>query len=450
MRFEERVFYHLYPLGAFGALDAPRDREPRLSGVRAWIPAMEKVGANALYLGPVFESERHGYDTLDYRRVDARLGRNEDLAAAAEELRGNGVALVLDAVFNHVGRGHPLVRDVAEKGSASPYAAWIAGYDPSGRGPGGLPFAYEGWKGHYDLVKLDTSNPEVRAWLVSHALSWMDEYGVAGLRLDAADDLDLGFLAELGRACRARDPEFFLIGEAVHGDHYQPLLTEGSLDSVTDYEAFKGLWSSLNDRNYFEIAWTLDRLFGPGGLCRGRSLYSFADNHDVDRAASLLRDPAGLYPLYGLLFAMPGAPSIYYGSEFGVGGRKTGGNDGPLRPALDPGRAAAEAPHPALAAAIGRFAAARRASRAVREGSYRQLAVKSEGMAFLREAEGDVAVVAVNGFGGTLGFDLKAPEAAGRELVDALDPGFRLRVGGDGGLRVEVPPRWLRWLVPAA
>ena len=450
MDIRDAVFYQIYPLGALGALEHPWDGTGRAPILRVadWIPAMERVGANALWLGPLFESERHGYDTLDHLRVDRRLGTNADLAELAGILRSRGIALVLDAVFNHVGRGHPIVREVARDGEASPRARWIAGFDPSGS-RGGLPFAYEGWKGHFDLVKLDTSNAAVREELVGIALRWMEEYGIAGLRLDAADCMDKGFLRELSRRCKERDPEFFLVGEAVHGDHYRPLLEEGGLDSVTDYEAGKGLWSSCAERNLFEISWTLDRLFGEDGICRGRALYSFCDNHDVDRVASRLPEPAHLYPLHGLMFAMPGIPSIYYGSEFGIAGRALAGDDSPLRPALDPATLARCSPHPDMPGAIARFARARRASRAVREGDYRRLRVEMEELAFLRRAGDDLAVVAVNIAPGSRRFPLDVPEAAGRSFRDLLDDGFRVAFDPAGRASFEVPPNWLRWLVPA-
>lgn len=446
------VFYHLYPLGAFGAPrenDGSAPAEDRLIRLREWIPAMRKLGCTALYLGPVFESERHGYDTVDYSTVDRRLGTNRTLRRLSEELKDSGIALVLDAVFNHVGRRHPFVQDVAERGMASPYARWIAGYDPSRPGPGGLPFAYEGWKGHFDLVKLDTANPEVREYLVGVAESWIDEYGIAGLRLDAADCLDRGFMRLLGERCRSRRPGFFLLGEAVHGDHYAPLLSECGLDSVTNFESWKGLWSSYNDRNYFEIAWTLDRLFGPNGLCRGRHPYSFADNHDVDRVASLIRDPAGLYPLYALLFSMPGIPSVYYGSEYALRGARTPGDDAPVRPELDP-VALAGSGSADLARAVARFSAARRASAALCRGEYRQLAVQGELIAFLRATGDQHVVVAVNGAADWRTVEVRVPEAAGRALRDLLDEDFRRCANGDGILSFDVPPHWTRWLAVQA
>jgi len=455
MELATAIFYHIYPLGALGVLDGTRRGDWSASGgaplarIAKWIPNMKRLGVNALYLGPVFESERHGYDTVDHLRVDGRLGANEDLVDLSGALREQGIALVLDAVFNHVGRSHPLVKDVIEKGSASSYASWIAGFDPSRSGPGGLPFAYEGWAGNYDLVKLDTGLHAVAEHLIAVALEWIDAYGVAGLRLDAADCLDRGFLRELGLRCRERLPGFVLIGEAVQGNSYAGLLADG-LDLVTNFEAFKGLWSSCNDRNFHEIGWTLERLFGIDGLCKGKMLYNFADNHDVDRVASTLQDPRCLYPLYGLLFAMPGVPSLYYGSEYGIAGRKVGGDDGPLRPCLDPGELAATAVHPDLALAIARFSQARQASKAVREGTLAVLQVQAQGIAILRRSHGDAALVAVNASASSMRFACRVPELSNHELTDLLDPSYRIRLGATGAAEIEVPSHWLRWLVPLA
>lgn len=448
----DRVIYHIYPLGTLGILDGSVRTgagEPSpLSRIRDWIPAMHRIGANTLLLGPVFASERHGYDTVDLRRVDPRLGTDRDLVALSDSLRAEGIDLMLDAVLNHVGRSHPLVQEVARLGSASPRANWISGFDPSGS-DGGLPFGYQGWSGHHDLVKLDTGHEEVRAFLTDSVMGWMDEFSLAGLRLDAADCIDRGFLRGLSQRCRARDPSFLLLGEAVQGELYAPLLREAGLGAVTDYEAYKSLWSAHNDRNCHELAWTLRRLFGAGGLCEGNLLQSFADNHDVDRVASTLRDPRHLYTLYGLLFSMPGIPSVHCGSEAGLQGRRTATDDLALRPALDPRVLAASAPHPDLAPALARFAAARRRSPAVRHGNFRNLMVEAQSLAFLRESGRDAALIAANIADTPSVISLADPSLAGRTFVDLLDEGMRLGFDARGQARLPVPPNWLRWLVPA-
>lgn len=348
----------------------------RIEQLYAWISHVQAVGADALLLGPVFESTGHGYDTADFFRVDRRLGTNEEFAQWSKALHQRGVRLVLDGVFHHVGRDFWAFRDVLAHGQASPYCHWFH-LDFTRRSPHGDPFYYEGWNGHYDLVKLRMTHPEVREHIFAAIRMWVEEFGIDGLRLDAADALDLGFQRELAAFCRALRPDFWIMAEVIHGD-YRRWINEGGADSVTNYELHKGLYSSHNDRNLFEVAHSLTRQFGHGGLYEGLLLYNFADNHDVERIASRLKEAGHLYPLHILLFTMPGIPSIYYGSEVGLEGRKGAGTDAPLRPALAPSDLPHRGAHPDLLAVIQRLAALRKQWAALRRGSYRQLHVSPE------------------------------------------------------------------------
>ncbi len=442
----DAVFYHLFPLGALGAPARNDRRSPpaaRLEGAQGWLDHAAALGATALQLGPVFESSAHGYDVADYWHVDRRLGTDEALRAFVAAARARGLRVVLDAVFHHVGRDFWAFRDVLERPASSPYRAWFF-LDERRRSPYGDPFAYEGWAGHYDLVKLNVAHPDVRAHLFGAARSWVEAFDVDGLRLDAADVLDLGFQRDLAALCRSIKPDFWLVGEVVHGD-YAAWAGPGALDAVTNYELYKALYSSHNDRNYFELAHALDRQFGPRGLYPSLPLYAFADNHDVDRVASRLADPAHLYPLYALLFAAPGAPSIYYGSEWGVEGRKGRGSDAPLRPALDPGAGAAAAPRPDLTRAIGRFVRLRRDHVALRRGGYRTLHVAPQQFAFAREGGGQTMIVAANASERAERVRVPLPGVPAGRFVDVLNGGESFDARG-GALDLELPPRWARVL----
>ncbi|NTU79200.1 MAG: alpha-amylase [Chloroflexales bacterium] len=445
----DAVFYHIYPLGLCGAphqnrFDAPP--VPRLAKLRGWIEPMRELGVNALYLGPLFESSAHGYDTADYYHLDRRLGSDETLAELAADLRANGIRLILDGVFNHVGRDFWAFRDLLANGQSSAYRDWFAGVDFGRRSPYGDPFAYVGWNDHYDLVKLNLSNPEVRAHLFGAVRQWVERFGIDGLRLDVAELIDPDFLRELAAFCKGLKPDFWLMGEQVHGD-YRRLAGPEMLDSATNYEVYKGLYSSLNDRNYFEVAYALNRQFGPQGLYRGLPLYNFADNHDVNRVATLLREPAHLVPLYALLFTIPGVPSVYYGSEWGLGGQK-GRDDWPLRPRLSLPEARLQAPYPDLASALARFARLRHSLPALRHGDYTQLHVAAEQLAFARRHGDQLAVVALNAAATSASLGLTVDLPDGTTLVDALEPGVELAVRGRR-LAVEVPGRRARVLVSA-
>lgn len=446
---QDSIFYHIYPLGHCGAESQNDFRLPhkaRLDQLRAWIDHLRWLGADALYLGPLFESTAHGYDTADYYHLDRRLGSDETLAAFSAALHASGIRLVLDGVFHHVGRDFWAFRDLRQNGEQSAYKDWFAGINFNRRSPYGDPFTYDAWEGHFNLVKLNLHHPAVREHLFGAVRSWVERFHIDGLRLDVAYALDTAFVRKLAAFCRSLRPGFWLLGEAIHGD-YRRLAGPGLLDAATNYECYKGLYSSHNDRNYFEIAHSLNRLFGEGGLYRELTTFNFADNHDVNRIASTLRNPAHLYPLYLLLFTMPGVPSVYAGSEWGLQGMKTNGDDRPLRPALaSPAEAAALGSQQDLAPAIARFAAIRRGSVALRLGGYRPLHVASEQFAFEREQQGERVVVAVNAAGTAVQVDIPLTQAGSSTFEDALEPGASFHVRRNR-LHLELSACWGRILI---
>ncbi len=443
----DAIFYHSYPLGLCVAPDHKDFQSApvsRLDKLYPWLDHIQSLGATALYLGPLFESSSHGYDTADYYHIDRRLGDRATLKAFTSELHRRGLRLVLDGVFNHVGRDFWAFRDLLANREGSSYASWFHQVDFSRSSPKGDPFHYEGWAGHYSLVKLNLQNPDVRRHLLDAISMWEEEFQIDGLRLDAADVISEDFLSALAAHCRSLRSDFWLMGEIVFGD-YRRLAQPGRLDSTTNYECYKGLYSSLNDHNYFEIAYALKRMFGPNGLYSDLALYSFADNHDVDRVASSLKNPAHLYPLYLLLFSMPGIPSIYYGSEWGITGKRTPHSDRVLRPELVIAQAPANLPHPDLATAIQRLAGVRRALPALAHGDYQELHVSSGQLAFLRRWNGSSTVVALNADAAPASLVLKLPIQQGR-LVDLLNPGDSFPIH-QGQARLDpLPACWGRIL----
>ena len=391
----DSVFYHIYPLGFCGAPEYNDFGAPvqRLEQLRDWIPHLKELGINALYLGPVFQSVKHGYDTADYYQVDCRLGDNESFAELCGELHENGIRIVLDGVFNHVGREFWAFKDVREKGQGSPYCGWFHDLNFGGPSPMGDPFWYTAWQGHYELVKLNLRNPDVVRHLLDAVGMWMDKFHIDGLRLDAADCVDFDFFRTLKGFVKSRDPEFWLMGEIIHGD-YARWANPEMLDTVTNYECWKGLWSSHNDKNYFEIAHSLNRQFGPGGIYRNLSLYNFADNHDVDRIASKLTDPAHLENVYTLLYTMPGIPSLYYGSEWALKGARTKTSDVMLRPHLELEEMMEL--DQSLCTHLSRLAAIRAAFPALRVGRYENVVIKNQQLVFRRSTDDQRVYVVLN------------------------------------------------------
>lgn len=390
----EAVFYQIYPIGFCGAPEYNDcKQEYRLDKIKEWIPHLRALNVNALYLGPIFDSSKHGYDTKDYYRVDTRLGDNASFKAICDELHANGIKIVLDGVFNHVGREFWAFKDVQEKGQGSEYCSWFHNLNFGGSSPCGDPFWYEGWNGHYDLVKLNLRNPAVVDHLIGAIEMWMDEFGIDGLRLDAADCIDFDFFRRLRSFCKSKKSDFWLMGEIIHGD-YSRWANPEMLDSVTNYECYKGIYSSHNDHNYFEIAHSLQRQFANGGIYKNIYTYNFLDNHDVNRLASNLKDKRHLKNCYAVMYTMPGAPSIYYGSEWGIEGQRTWNSDAVLRPCLDINNIPNKDDE--LCKYIAKLGYIRRKLPAIKDGSFENTIIKNEQLVFCRRAEGQTVYVAFN------------------------------------------------------
>jgi glycosidase len=444
---DNAIFYHIYPLGLSGAPDTnnfTQAVEYRLDKLHNWLDHIQSLGANAIYLGPLFQSSSHGYDTADYYQVDRRLGNDDTLARFADDVHQRGMHLVLDAVFNHVGRDFWAFKDVQTHGENSVYRDWFHNLRFDTRSPKGDAFNYEAWQGHYSLVKLNLAHPHVRAHLFDAVAMWMDRFNIDGLRLDAADCIDLDFLQALNAFTKARRADFWLLGEVVHGD-YRQWVNAGTLDSVTNYACYKGLYSSLVDRNYYEIAYNLERQFGSDGMYRDLMLYNFADNHDVDRVASKLPDQTLLNPLYLLLFTMPGIPSIYYGSEWGLKGQKGPWSDKSLRPQLELDQMQAQAPQPHLKTLIGRLAALRKNTNALRLGNYLPIHVAHQQFVFQRQFEGETLLIALNSSAQNSEVKLPFPNRQGVVAVDVLNGQERFTIE-EGHLQISLPPHWGRIL----
>lgn len=395
MWFDESVFYQIYP---FGFCDAPKENVgtleeavpvSRIRKVIDWIPHLKKLNINAVYFSPLFESDSHGYDTRDYVTLDRRLGTNEDLKDVVKALHQEEMKVVLDGVFHHVGRGCPFFLDVVKKREQSEYKDWffIQFHGNSNYNDG---LYYEGWEGHYDLVKLNIRHPKVKEYLFSCVDRWINEFQVDGIRLDVAYLLDHDFMRELRAFCIGKNPNFFLLGEMIHGD-YNQIVREDMLHSATNYECYKGLYSSFNSNNLFEIGHSLKRQFGAENwtLYRGKNLFCFVDNHDVERIASIFTNKEHLPLLYGLLCAMPGIPCIYYGSEWAAEGKKKDGDWG-LRPSFE------KPEFTKLTEQISKFAAIREKSKALCYGSFEILHMTNKQLIFERKWEEERILVAVN------------------------------------------------------
>lgn len=392
--YDEAVFYHIYPLGLLGAPKQNDYGEPqhRLVRLVPWLDHLQRLGVTALYIGPLFQSVGHGYETCDYRQVDSRLGTNDDLRDLVAAAHERGIRVVFDGVFNHVGRDFFAYRDLVERREESPYRDWFVNVDFGGNNSFDDGLSYETWGGYDLLVKLNQRNPAVRDYLLDTVRFWVSEFDVDGIRLDAADVLDFDFMHALRALANQIKPDFWLMGEVIHGE-YSRWVNGDTLHAVTNYSLHKALYSGHNDHNYFEIAHTVKRNYDMGGdRVDGLRLYNFVDNHDVNRIWTKLADKRHFYPVHVLEYTLPGTPSIYYGSEFAIEGERTNYADDMLRPALTLSDFDAS-PWPAFFARLGQV---RHETPALSYGEYRELALTNRQYAFARLLSGGSVIVTVN------------------------------------------------------
>ena len=440
--YNEAIFYHIYPLGLTGAPKTNDYSAPvsRLNTLLPWIDHIKEIGCTALYIGPLFESVGHGYETTDYKKLDSRLGTNEDLKNFVAVCHEKGIKVIFDGVFNHTGRDFFAFKDIQQNREHSRYLNWYCNINFGGNNEYNDGFSYENWGGYNLLVKLNQRNPEVQNYICDVIRFWVSEFDVDGIRLDAADVLDFDFMRALRRTAAEVKEDFWLMGEVIHGD-YSRWVNGETLHSVTNYALHKALYSGHNDHNYFEIAHTVKYLLNMGNL----DLYNFVDNHDVERIYTKLSNKAHFAPVHVLLYTLPGIPSIYYGSEFGIEGKKEKFSDDSLRPALnlkDYADATTTNPNTALIAALGKV---RQHTPALSYGSYAELQLTNRQFAFARDLDGVRVIVTVNNDDNAAGMNLPAGNCA--EYVGALT-GQKVSVEG-GRINVTVAANSGEIWVPA-
>ena len=442
--YDEAVFYHIYPLGLTGAPKQNPYGEPisRLNTLLPWISHIKEIGCNAIYIGPLFESVGHGYETTDYKKLDSRLGTNEDLTNFVAECHKQGIRVILDGVFNHTGRDFFAFQDIKNNREHSQYKDWYCNVNFWGNNYFNDGFSYENWGGYDLLAKLNQHNPAVKDYICDVIRFWVSEFDIDGIRLDAADVMDFEYMKALRHVANEVKPDFWLMGEVIHGN-YSRWANEGTLHSVTNYMLHKALYSGHNDHNYFDVAHTIKYVSGMVG--NKLNLYSFVDNHDVERIYTKLKNKEHFLPVHVMLYTLPGIPSLYYGSEFGIEGRKERFSDDSLRPALnyeDYKDAVKTNPCTKLIAALGKI---RQNTPALMYGDYKELELQTTHFAYARVLDGKTVITTVNNADNDAFMNLQAGNSA--EYIGALT-GEKVSVNG-GRIQVKVPANFGEIWIPA-
>ena len=396
--YNEAVFYHIYPLGLTGA---PKENDygtpvSRLNTLIPWISHIKEIGCTALYIGPLFESVGHGYETTDYKKLDSRLGTNEDLKDFVEVCHENQIKVIFDGVFNHTGRDFFAFKDIQQNREHSRYLNWYCNVNFGGNNEYNDGFSYENWGGYNLLVKLNQRNPAVKDYICDVIRFWVSEFDIDGIRLDAADVLDFDFMKALRQTANEVKADFWLMGEVIHGD-YGRWVGGDMLHSVTNYQLHKALFSGHNDHNYFEIAHTVNYLHQMlSNHSESLKLYNFVDNHDVERIYTKLNVKEHFTPVHILLYTLPGIPSLYYGSEFGIEGRKENGSDDSLRPHLTLSDFDENADAQKRVELISKLSKVGQETKALSYGSYQELLLTNRQYAFSRTMDDTSVIITVN------------------------------------------------------
>ena len=387
--YEDAQIYHIFTFSLAGApfLNDYSVLEHKLGEIEKWIPHIKGMAFNTVLFSPVLKSRSHGYDVTDYFELDNRLGTNDEFKSLVKRFHENGIRVVLDCPFNHCGRDFFAFRELQQNNHD--FAHWFLGVDFSRPSPLGDPFTYDTWSGYYELPKFNLQNSSTRNYLFDAVQFMIDSFDIDGMRLDAANVLDFGFMAGLRQVTEAKKPDFWLMGEVVAGD-YNKWVNNSALHSVTNYILYKSLFSSHNDNNLYELAYCLQNSVPDNGL----PLYTFLDNHDQPRIASNTR-PEHLNTLYALLFTLPGIPSVYYGSEWGIQGVKENDSDHTLRPYIDVEKRKSYST--GLTGFISKLALLRQRERALKYGIYKHVYLEyRRPFVFERSYEGERIIIAVN------------------------------------------------------
>jgi cyclomaltodextrinase len=353
---EHAIWWQIYPLGFVGApltTDNASDNTGnntgasgtelpvvhRLDRIIGWLDYALELGVSGIALGPIFQSETHGYDTTDYFTIDPRLGDKADFERLVSEAHTRGLRILLDGVFNHVGRSFPPFQRAVTVDDAAE-AAWFIRADSSdSAGPNDRDFV--SFEGHSALVELNHAEPAVADFITEVMTYWLG-LGADGWRLDAAYAVSSDFWATVLPRVQHSNPDAYIFGEVLHGD-YSAFVAESRAHSVTQYELWKAIWSGVSEKNFFELAWSMDR---HGEFLDTFVPVTFVGNHDVTRIASAIPDERHLAHALVILFTVGGTPSVYYGDEQGFRGvkeQRAGGDDAvrPEFPADGPGELSA-------------------------------------------------------------------------------------------------------------
>lgn len=450
---QDAVFYQIFPdrfangdpandppnVSAWDALPTRKSfHGGDLRGITQRLDYLQDLGINTIYLNPIFLSpSNHRYDTIDYLRIDPKLGTLEDFHALIQKAHGANMRVILDGVFNHVARGFFAFSDLLENEADSPYVDWfhvkrfpLRAYEK------GRSRNYASWWGYKSLPKLNTSNPAVRNHILEAARYWIEQ-GADGWRLDVPNEIDDDdFWTEFRQVVRKANPEAYLVGEI--WDINPRWANDTHFDGVMNYPVRTAILSWLNSNittaAFEKSLQSVVSSYPPENL---RAMFVPLGSHDTERAlTNYSNNSHKVGQAFLLQFGFPGAPSIYYGDEIGM----QGGPDPDCRRTFPWDETQW---NKGLRDWAKKLIAARNASVALRRGEYMPLAAQQDPAfcAFARVHTGETVIIAANGSDANTEFCFSPGSLAladGTKLSNLLDQ--RRFTVEDGQIKIRLEP----------
>ncbi len=344
---KDAVFYQIFPdrfangdphndpvnVHPWGSQPTPKGFQGGdLKGILQHFDYLADLGITALYLNPIFMSpSTHRYDTIDYLRIDPRLGDLEDFHTLVDTAHRRGVRVILDGVFNHCSRGFFAFNDILENGEASPYLDWFHikrfPVDAYGKGKARN---FKAWWGIKSLPKFNTDNPQVRRYLLDVSRYWIEQ-GADGWRLDVPNEIDDDdFWAEFRQVVTSANPQAYILGEI--WDVQPRWADDRHFDGLMNYPVRTAIHDLMMGRqDSLKFAERVEQLLTVYPRENVFAQYLLLGSHDTERVLTVFEGSVDKVKLAFLFqFAYPGAPSIYYGDEIGM----TGGKDPDCRGAF--------------------------------------------------------------------------------------------------------------------
>ena len=314
--YDGAIFYQILPGAVLSTLSGDENTKSNIKELEEYLPYLKVLGCDGIILGPVFSRNPLQYGTGDFHQIREWLGTEEEFRNFVEDAHGMGIRIVLDVAFPFCDRSFFAFQDLQEKGEASPYCDWFLDLDFSKRSPMGDSFSYQSFRNMPEHPLFNLDNEGLRLYLVEQVKHWISAYDIDGLRLAYSEAVDIHFQKSLRYFSSQMKAEFFLLGEQFIGELARAINTE-TLQSLANQELYQGLCQAFNEKNFYDLAQRIGK-----NQELTKQMQVFLESPNTHRIATVLEEEKNLWGIYMALFTLPGRPTLYYGGEYALAGKR--------------------------------------------------------------------------------------------------------------------------------